>query len=198
MSMLRFTLVAIGLFALTFVGISWANKGFPVLAMRGEPLKPDARIPTFEESVKKGIRKDWENSQTLRSDGNQERDKLRLELLQASTAYKLSPCDDTIKKNMVIALTNYTNAWYDIAHCKAGIGSCPSNRTDRLDAAAAAFKTPADVHVVNAVREAINEGGISREDFAGAIRDYVFMWSGMPTRQPQAACIIARQNANRQ
>ena len=62
MSTIRFTLIAIGLFALTFAGISWASKGFPVMAMRAEPMKPDARIATFEQSVKKSVRKDWENS----------------------------------------------------------------------------------------------------------------------------------------
>ncbi len=41
MSTIRFTLIAVGLFALTFVGISWANKGFPVMAMRAEPMKPE-------------------------------------------------------------------------------------------------------------------------------------------------------------
>ena len=81
------------------------------MAMKAEPMKPDARIPTFEESVKKGIRKDWENSKTSQSDGDKERDKLRLELLQASIGYKLSPCDATMKKNLVSAVTNYTNAW---------------------------------------------------------------------------------------
>ena len=33
MNTIRFTLIAIGLFTLTFAGISWANKGFPVMAM---------------------------------------------------------------------------------------------------------------------------------------------------------------------
>jgi hypothetical protein len=37
-----------------------------LMTVRAVPMKPDARIPTFEESVKKGIRKDWENSKTAR------------------------------------------------------------------------------------------------------------------------------------
>lgn len=65
MSTLRLALLAVGSFALTFVGVSWAERGFPIMTVRVAPLKPDARIPTFEESVQKGLRKDWENSQTL-------------------------------------------------------------------------------------------------------------------------------------
>jgi len=198
MGTLRFTLIAIGLFALTFVGVSWAKQGFPVLAVSVEPLRPDARIPTFEESVQKGIRKDWENSQTSQSDGNQERDKLRQELLQASTGYELSPCGDATKRDLVAAMTDYTNAWFNMANCTPGVGGCPSgNKSDRLDAAAAAFKTPADVHVHEALRKAIEQGGITPEDFPSSIRNYVFIWSGMPFGEPKAACIVARQSENR-
>ena len=50
--------------------------------------------PSFDESVNEGIRKDWENSKTSQSDGNKERDKLRLALWQAAIGYKLSPCDN--------------------------------------------------------------------------------------------------------
>jgi len=197
MSTFRFALLAVGLFALAFIGISWASKGFPVMAMRAVPLKPDARLPTFEESVKRGLRKDWEDSKTSQSDGNGERDKVRLELLQASNAYKLSPCDDTMKKNFVTALTNYTQAWYAMAYCRAGVGGCPNSSNDRLDAAAAAFKTPADVRVHQALRDAIEQGGVSRDDFPRLLRNHVFMWSGVPFGEPEAACITARQATRR-
>lgn len=187
MSTARFTLMAIGLFALTFVAITWVNKSFPVLALKVEPLKPDARIPTFEESVKVGIRKDWENSKTSQSEGNKERDKVRLELLQASIGYKLSPCDDTMKKNLVTAATNYTNAWSEMAGCK--FGYCSDDK--KLDAAAAAFQTPADKRVHEAMREAFEQGGITKDDFPKSIRNNVFMWTGMPFGEP-AACIASR------
>ena len=198
MSNLRFAMLAVGLFALAFVLISWGNKGFPVMAYGPASLTPDARIPTFAEATKKGLRKEWNDSKTAQSDGNKERDALRLELLQASNAYKLSPCDDTMKKNLVTALSNYINAWHDMAYCSAGYDGCPRSFSDRLDVAAAAFKTPADINVHNALREAINEGGISREDFAYKIRDDVFMWTGPPFRSPKLACFAARQAGNQQ
>jgi hypothetical protein len=194
MGTVRFSLLAIGLFALAFIGISWANKGFPVMAMRVESLKPDARIPTFKESVKQGLRKDWENSKTAQSDGDKKRDKLRLELLQASIAYKLSPCDATMKKNLVEALTRYVNAWAAMAGCKSGL----CNGSDKqLDAAAAAFNSPADIHVHEALRDAINKGGISKDDFPKTIRNDVFMFSGMPLPfGEEAACAGGRRAEN--
>lgn len=198
MSTLRFTLLVVGLFALAFVGVSWGTKGFPIVAIRVAPLKPDARIPTFDESVQKGLRKDWENSKTLQSDGDRERDRLRLELLQASTAYEMSPCDDTMKKNLVAALANYTRGWRAMAFCTPGAAGCPKSDNDRLDIAAAAFKTPADVNVHNALRKALERGGIWREDFPIALRHDVFMWTGMPLAGPKLSCMIAREEKARQ
>jgi hypothetical protein len=190
MGTLRFMLIAVGLFGLAFVGISWANKGFPVMAMKVEPLKPDARIPTFGESVKKGIREDWNNSKTNQSDGNKERDKLRLELLQASIGYKLSPCDDTMKKNLISAVTNYTSAWGEMAGCK--FGTC-SGDDKRMDAAAKAFQTPADARVHEALREAYEQGGIDKQDFPKSVRGDIYLFSRMPMPGEEAACIVARK-----
>lgn len=185
MSNLRFAVIAVGLFALTFVGISWFNKGLPVIAMKAEPLKPDARIPTFEESVKKGQREEWQNSKTNQSDGDKERDKLRLALLQASIGYKLSPCDPTMKKNLVAAVTNYTLAWGEMAGCK--FGACGGDEK-RIDAAAAAFKTAADVRVHESLRDAYEQGGVGPNDFPKSVRNDIYLFSSMPPPGGQAAC----------
>ena len=205
MNTLRFGFLTVALFALAFIGISWASKGFPVMAMRSEapkpqvrvapshaePARPDAaRIPTFEQSVKEGLRKDWENSKTAQSDGDKARDKLRLELWQAAIGYNLSPCDATMKKNLVEALGRYTSAWAEMAGCRSG--GC-SGDDKRLDAAAAAFKTPADLRVHQTLREAIEKGGIAREDFPKAIRNNVLMFTGMPFDAPQGVCTAGRR-----
>jgi len=197
MGTLRFTLLTVGVFALAFVGISWSQKNFPVMAVKVEPLRPDARIPTFEENIKRGIRKDWEVSKTPQRDGDKQRDKVRIALLRASIGYKLSPCDATMKKNLVQALTDYTHAWKALAFCKAGVDGCPARSDDRLDAPAAAFKSPADIRVHQALREAVDQGGLSKEDFPSSIRQNVFMWSGMPFGEPEAACIASHQAENR-
>ncbi len=189
MSSIRFMLVAVGLFGLTFIGISWANKGFPVMAMKVEPLKPDARIPTFEESVKKGIRKDWENSKTAQGDGDPKREALRLAALQAANAYALSPCDSTMKKNLVEALSAYAKAWTEMAGCKFGVCSGDDRK---IDGAAASFSTPADMRVREAISAAFEKGGISREDFPGSIRLWVMMLANNPG-DPVSACAIGRR-----
>jgi hypothetical protein len=198
MTTFRFALLAVGLFALTFVGVSWANKGFPVMVMGIVPMKPDPRLPTFEESVKKGLRQDWENSKTSQSDGNRERDNLRRELLQASTGYALSPCNDTIRNDFVKALTNYTRAWYEMAHCRRGVGDCPRSEDDRFDAAVAAFKTPADIRVHEALQKAADQGGLSRDDFPAHLRGYVFGLAHPRIGEPEAACVVARLAKDRQ
>jgi hypothetical protein len=197
MSTLRLALLTVGLFALTFVGVSWAEKGFPIMTFRVAAPKPDAPIPTFDESVQKDMRKHWDNSQTWQSDDNQERDKLRRDLLEASTAYELSPCGDATKRALVAALTNYVSAWLDIAHCTHAVGVCPTSRSARFDAATAAFGTPADVHALAAMRKATEKGGIAPEDFPISIRENVSTWIGSPVGEPQDACIIARQSATR-
>jgi hypothetical protein len=81
-----------------------------------------------------------------------------------------------------------------MARCKGGI--CAGDEK-AIDAAAIAFQTPADKRVHDALREAFEQGGIGKEDFARAVRTNVFMWTGMPFGEPQAACIIAREAANR-
>lgn len=185
MGQIRFIGAAIGLFVLAFVGMSWMNKGLPVMAMRVEPMKPSTGLPTFEESTQKGIRKDWQNSKTAQSDGDKVRDQLRLALWQAAIAYKLSPCDPTIKKNLVEAVTNYTAAWGKMAGCSGG--RC-SGHGAQIDEAARSFQTPADARVHTALREAYEQGGIDRADFPKSVRNDIYLFSGMPFGGPEAAC----------
>jgi len=205
MSTFRFTLMAVGLFAMAFIGISWANKGFPVIAMRSEPAKPVAQITqtpapvvedksvpaktvdpvtTFEEYGKKAARKEWENSKTGQGDGDPKREALRLATLQAANAFALSLCDATMKKNLVEALTKYTSAWSEMAGCRNGF--CGDDK--KLDAAAAAFHTPADVRVHETLREAFEKGGIGKDDFPKAVRDDVYVFTRMPFGEPDPVC----------
>jgi hypothetical protein len=110
------------------------------------PLWGNERIEVSEE-MQKQMRENWEISKTSQSDGDGERDKLRRELLQAANAYALSPCDKTIKGNLVEAQTNYTRAWQAMVDCKPGVGDCPAKQDGRIDRARAAFHAPADVRV---------------------------------------------------
>ena len=189
MSTIRFTLITIGIFALTFAGISWASKGFPIVAMRAEPMKPEAPIATIEQSVKKNVRKGWENSNAAQGDGDPKREALRLALLQAANAFAISPCDATMKKNLIEALSDYTKAWADMAGCKFGI--CAGDDR-KINTAATSFSTPYDMRVRDAVRMAFDKGGIGREDFPGSMRLWVTMLAGDPG-DPVSACATGRR-----
>jgi len=218
MSTFRFALVSVGVFALTFVGILWGTKNFPVMVMRGEPAKPVAQVAqtpaieekrslppkpvaaqaaaqvavqvsTFEASAKKGIRKDWEVSNSAQGDGDPKREALRLATLQAANAFALSPCDAAMKKNLIEALSAYAKAWTEMAGCKFGI--CGGDM-GKIDTAAANFSTPADMRVRAAVRAAFEKGGVSRDDFPGSVRLWVTMLAGDPG-DPVSACAAGRQ-----
>jgi len=232
MSTFRFALVSVGIFALTFVGILWGTKNFPVMAVRSESAKPVAQtaqtqpaptqaaqapaveekkavqpkpvaaqvatqvtaqaavqVPTFEESVKKGIRNDWEASKTAQGDGDPKREALRLAVLQAANAFALSPCDATMKKNLIEALSAYAKAWTEMAGCRFGV--CGGDNR-KIDTAAANFSTPSDMRVRAAVRAAFEKGGISREDFPGSVRLWVMMLAGDPG-DPVSACATGRR-----
>jgi hypothetical protein len=164
----RFVALAGGMFAAAYVGVVWLKSGAPIPVYTVSAPKPDARIPTFEESVENGMRKHWEASKTSQSDGDKTRDGLRLAVLQAATAYQLSPCDKTMKANLVAALTAYTELWRDNMGC--GFWGCDDKK---LDAAAAAFSTPFDMRVREAVINAFEQDGISLDDFPAPVRNLV-------------------------
>ena len=193
MGTLRFALLAVSLFALAFIGMSWAGKGFPVMATRSADLAPDTRVAAVQARVEPGQRKDGEASNTSQGDGNRERDKVRMDLLQASTAYKRSPCDATTRKNLVGAVTSYVEAWRAMAYCRPGVGGCPKSGDDAQATAANTFKTPLDLRAQEAMRDALEQGGISIDDFPRSLRTYVFLWTGAPPAEPAAACAAARQ-----
>ena len=110
MSNLRFVLAAVALFAGAFVGRVLGLERLSGDDVRAVPMKPDARVPTFEESVKQGLRKDWENSKTSQGDNDAGRNQLRQTAMQAANAYALSPCDKTIKAAFVVAASTYMRA----------------------------------------------------------------------------------------
>jgi hypothetical protein len=152
--------------------------------MRAAPAKPDVRIATAEETVEPGRRGHGEGAAAARSDGDKARDRFRLELWQAAIGYNLSPCDETMKKMLVEALTKYIDAWAEVAGCRNGACSGAGRSVD----AAAAFGTPADLRVRQTLREALGKGGIAREDFPRSIRHEVAAFAAMPSGEPAPAC----------
>jgi hypothetical protein len=113
-------------------------------------------------------------------------------VMQAANAFALSPCDETMKKNLVEALSAYAKAWTEMAGCRSGI--CGGD-TSRINTAAAKFSTPSDTRLREAVRAAFEKGGVSRDDFPGSIRLWVTMLAGDPG-DPVSACATNRRADN--
>src|SRR5262249_22159715 len=116
----RFILYAFMAFTTAFVGFSWAARGFPTRASAPQlvaPLRPTLDSSFGDENAKARARKDWVSEHTAQSDKNPKLDALRMAALQAGNAYSLSPCDRTMKSNLIEALTAYTRAWQAMRGC---------------------------------------------------------------------------------
>ena len=109
--------------------------------------------------------------QQLQSPDNAKRDPLRADALQAATGYALSPCDKTMKANLVAALRAYAAADYQIRKCNVILGTCDA----AFEKATAVYSTPFDLRVRKALEEAFEKGGISKVDFPSELQMSVMM-----------------------
>ncbi len=180
--MLRFILFVCMAFVTAFVGVSWAARGFPMNFSSSPvavvPLQPTVDAYFGDGSSKEHARKDWEAEHTARGDDDGRRNAIRLETLQAANAYAMSPCDKTMKANLVDALTAYTRAWQAMRSCKQnmlGMMSC----NDRQDKEAAdSIHTPLDKRVQAALDAAFEQKGIVKADFPDDVREDVKIFAG--------------------
>ncbi|WP_315704886.1 MULTISPECIES: hypothetical protein [unclassified Bradyrhizobium] len=179
--MTRFVVVVCIAFVTTFVGVSWAIRGFP---MRAPAPQLAAQVPalvdtTFgDDHAKEFERKAWIAEHTSQSDKNPKLDALRLDALQAATAYKMSPCDKTMKKNLVDAVTAYTRAYIAKLDCPrpGGLMMFCSDKTIRD--AADTFSTPLDKRVQDAFNEAFEQKGVVKVDFPEDVRFEMLQFTG--------------------
>nr|WP_246752363.1 hypothetical protein [Bradyrhizobium diazoefficiens] len=176
--MSRFVLFTCMAFVSAFVGISWAIRGFPVsrASLVGE-LRPTLSSSFGDEHSKAQERKAWEAEHTLQSDKDPTLDALRMDALQAGTAYAMSPCDKTMKANLVAATAAYARGWAKIYDCpNPAMGMFCSEQ--KRDQANAAYSTPLDVRVKAQLAEAFEQKGIVKEDFPEDIRETVLAFTG--------------------
>jgi hypothetical protein len=156
-------------FVVSFAGVSWAARGFPVSIGTwpfGDPVVRD------DESKVREIQR------AVRS-----LDAIKQEALQAATGFALSSCDSTMKQNFVEALTAYVRAWQIKLDCPR-LGNMPVFCAEgNLRAAVAAFSTPLDARVAAAVAQAFSQPGITSADFSESIR-YDMLRFGGPALQP--------------
>ncbi|MGJ4941814.1 hypothetical protein ACQR1W_14660 [Bradyrhizobium sp. HKCCYLS1011] len=177
--MIRFIAFVVMAFVTAFVGVSWVVRGFPIYTPSPHIV---AELPALVDKSFGGKdaeefeRKAWVAQHTSQSDKNPKLDALRLDALQAATAYKMSPCDETMKRNLVDALTAYARAY------QAKLGCSPSMRMfcgdKKIKEAADTFSTPLDQRVKEALFEAFDQKGVVRADFAGDVREEVLQFAG--------------------
>ena len=154
-------------FVASFAGVSWAARGFPV-SIGSEQM-------VFTTSSDQGAKNAGHGSPSL--------DTIKLEALQAATGFALSPCDSTMKQNLVDAMTAYVHAWQVKLDCPR-LANVPMFCGDeKMRAAVAAFSTPLDSRVAVAAAQAFSQPGITIGDFSETIR-YDMLRFGGPALRP--------------
>jgi hypothetical protein len=194
----RFLFSACAAAVVSFVCVSWAIRGFPAYSV--EPvgqLRPTLNSTFGDDSAKAGARKAWEAEHTLQSDQNPQLDGLRMDALQAATAYAMSPCDQTMKSNLIAATSAYARGYMKIFDCPNPDFPmfCSEKKRDNANAA---YSTPLDVRVKAALAEAFDQKGVVKEDFAEDVRSTVLQFAGPGLwSDPSPACRLQqRRSAN--
>lgn len=174
--MVRFTVYAAIAFVTAFVGVSWAVRGFPMHSSRTVTALQPTTLPKFGDTGDTDEkRKEREAIAQAESVRDPALDKIRLDTLQAANAYSLSPCDKTMKANLVAALTAYTQAWQRVLGCSSSRMLCPdANRTR----AATTFSTSLDKRVKEAVGKAFEQKGIVKADFPSSVQFDMLLVAG--------------------
>jgi hypothetical protein len=182
--MTRFVLYVGMAFITAFVGAFWAARGFPV----GSPtpsivqrLRPTLTTTFGDHSGEK--KREQLAEQQLQDPENAKRNPLRADALQAATGYALSPCDKTMKANLVAATRAYAVAFYELHKCNSMFTNCDP----AFDKAIGVYSTPFDIRVRNALHEAFAKGGISNADFPPELQMSVAQLASSPG-SPVSAC----------
>jgi hypothetical protein len=175
----RFMVAVLALFAVSFFGVQWLVAGAPVPLFGIVPLTPDARIPTFVEKSRKDIaaahERDWLASKTVQSDGDPERDKLRADVIEAATAFTLSPCSDELKRQYFEAAAAYARAFVTLGGCPNYPSCAPDDAL--MERANQIFRSPADARVKRAI-DKVHKMGISIKDYPDKLGPAVSHLSG--------------------
>lgn len=197
--MVRFLLYVSMAFATAFVGVTWAARGFPVHLsgpVSVAPLRPTVDATFGDQSSRDYERKMWEAEHTAQSDKNPRLDKIRLEALQAANAYAMSPCDKTMKSNLIEALTAYTRAWQQKMDCPRPMNMLMFCGDAKLKEVAATFSTPLDIRVKAALHEAFEQRGIVKADFPADMRFDVLQFAGPGLWSDESPVCLPRMRAS--
>lgn len=197
--MIRSILYVCMAFVTAFVGVSWASRGFPMHfsgPVSVGPLQPTVTATFGDQSARDYERKMWEAEHTAQSDKDPKLDKIRLEALQAANAYAMSPCDKTMKSNLIEAVTAYTRAWQKKIDCPRPMNTLMFCSDAKLKEAAATFTTPLDIRVKAALHEAFDQRGIVRADFPADMRFDVLHFAGPGLWSDESPICLPRMRAS--
>lgn len=174
----------VGVAVSTFVIGVWAARGFPTRSPFTSPAKPMAATvdATFGNDKTEQV-PERRTQEAINDPDNAKRNPLRMEALQAATGYALSPCDASMKANLVAATTAYAAgyAWRD--KCNPMFGNCEAV----LERANVMYSSPLDQRVRAALNEAFEKGGISKDDFPPKLQMEV-MTLASSQGNPVSAC----------
>jgi hypothetical protein len=191
--MTRFVLYVGMAFITAFVGVIWAGRGFPVGAPSlsiVQPLQPTLTATFGDHSAEK--RREQLAEAQVQDPENAKRNPLRADALQAATGFALSPCDATMKANLVAATRAYAIADYEIRKCNPMFTNCDP----AMDKAIATYSTPFDLRVRKALHEAFEKGGIGRADFPPELEMSVMSLADSQG-SPVSACETSAKRARR-
>jgi hypothetical protein len=187
--MTRFILYVSMTFITAFVGVSWAARGFPVHL--SSPLSIEPVRPTLTTSFRDGSddkRREQLVEEQLQNPENAKRNPLRADALQAATGFAMSPCDQTMKANLVGAAGAYALAFSEIRKCNPLFSNCEPV----LDKNMATYSTPYDLRVREALHAAFEKGGISKADFPPELQLAVLTLASSQG-SPVSACEISAE-----
>jgi len=141
---------------------------------------------TFGDNSHAEKKREQRTEEQLRNPENAKRNPLRADALQAATGYALSPCNKTLKAELVAATRAYAMAFAEIHKCKPMFQNCDPV----LEKANATYSTPYDDRVRKALHEAFETGGISGTDFPPELQMAV-MHLANSQGSPVSACGIS-------
>jgi hypothetical protein len=198
----RFALYTCMAFVTAFVGISWAARGFPVEFSTFSPIATGQLPPMLDSYFgdgrgdKERIRKEWEAEHTARGDDDPKRYAIRIDTLQAANAYAMSPCDTSVKANLVSALTAYTRAYQATLGCGRNFLGMTTCSDQQLKRGADSTDTPLDRRVQTALHAAFKEKGILKADFPEDVREDVLPFAGPDFWFDPSPICLPRQRAS--
>lgn len=174
----RFHLNVVMAFVTAFVIGSWAIRGFPMRSsgpVQFRELTPTADMAFGDMRETDEMRRRREAIAVAERVSDPALDRIRLDTLQAANAYALSPCDTTMKANLIKALTTYVEAWQRVLQCPGPRMFCSQANMFR---ATTTFATSLDNRIREALGKAFAQKGIVMADFPSALHLDVSYFSG--------------------